>query len=325
MNQDNHPLSSKETERLTEELTEEQRAEQERRRLEALYGPKPSSPASQEGDEPEKRSELSENDTDAPATADYREGEAGESERTDSMVEASETKESGELGTSDTLEKGESAMSDPLEEKGTETITLGEEVCRNLLIFVSPLLIPLYLTILIFKLSILEMVPTATKTVFTLIILGLCSLLPLLLIIGLKKAGLIKDIWLSRRKDRTIPYMIMILALGGAALFFAIKGAPAWMWLIYAGSGAAAIANMAINFRWKICNHATGTAILACAILVMQNFTYPQMNLIWWETGAVILAGITGTLCMAGRTHTLLQTVAGYCTGILGVLLFQLI
>ncbi|MDE5807534.1 MAG: hypothetical protein K2H76_05405, partial [Muribaculaceae bacterium] len=71
-----------------------------------------------------------------------------------------------------------------------------------------PLLMPVYGILLAFNLSILDYMPFSTKLTFTVIVACINMVIPALLVMLLKKFGLVEDLWLNGRKERFIPYII---------------------------------------------------------------------------------------------------------------------
>lgn len=191
-------------------------------------------------------------------------------------------------------------------------------------IIFSPILIPVYVTILVFQLSMFSAVSGTIKLVFTLVAFAFCTLAPIVIIMLLKRYGYIKDMMLSERRERTLPYSLMFFALGGTALFFAFKGATNWFWMLYIGGATSALVNMIINFKWKICSHATALGALVAAMLIIQTKGMPQVEIMWWEIGAVLAAGIVGSSCIATRGSNLWQVLVGYATGFIPVILFEI-
>ena len=123
-----------------------------------------------------------------------------------------------------------------------------------------PLLMPVYGMLLAFGLSILNYVPAGTKLGFTLVVAALNILVPALLILTLKKMGAIRDVGLNNRDERLWPYVISIICLGGTALFVAMKGAPMWLTMFFAGGAVAGIVELIVNHWWKISVHAPAGA-----------------------------------------------------------------
>lgn len=182
-----------------------------------------------------------------------------------------------------------------------------------------PLMMPVYGILLIFNLSILSLATFQTKLLFTLVVLGVNFAFPMLMVIVLKKMGLIHDVGLNGRRERLIPYLISILCLAATGWFLSFKGAPLWVSMFYAGGALAAFVNMIVNFRWKISAHAAGIAGIAAMLIQITKEGFPAPGMTFWITGTILLAGI---LCSArvwlGR-HTLLQVLAGSAVGFLSV------
>lgn len=188
-----------------------------------------------------------------------------------------------------------------------------------------PLLMPVYGIILIFSLSFLSYAPFSTKSVFTLIVFGANFIVPMLLVLLLKKMGLVDDLGLNGRKERLIPYIISIVCLGGTGMFLYMKMAPLWVAMFYAGGALAAFINLMINFRWKISAHAAGIAgVVAMLIQIMKEGpAAPETT--GWIIGSIIVAGLLGSARIWLGRHTLMQVLAGTAVGFLSVWTLSLI
>lgn len=192
--------------------------------------------------------------------------------------------------------------------------------CAHLIswIFV-PLLMPVYGILLIFNLSFLRFAPFGTKLVFTLIVFGANFLVPMLLVLLLKRLGMIQDVGLNGRKERLIPYIITILCLAGTGVFLYLKMAPVWVAMFYAGGALAGLVNLLVNFRWKISAHAAGIAGLVAMLIQVAKEGAPGSGLVWWITGALLCAGLLGSARIWLGRHTLMQVLAGSAVGFLCV------
>ncbi len=210
-----------------------------------------------------------------------------------------------------------------------EDFTPAERVitrCANVISWVFvPLLMPVYGIILIFALSFLRFNPFQTKLVFTLIVFGANFLLPMLLVLLLKKLGMIQDIGLNGRKERLIPYIITIVCLGGTGLFLYLKMAPVWVAMFYAGGALAGLINLIVNFRWKISAHAAGIAGLVAMLIQVIKEGPAADGMVWWIVGAIVTAGCLGSARIWLGRHTLMQVLAGTAVGFLSVWSLSLI
>ena len=234
-----------------------------------------------------------------------------------------------------TSEEPRSASASPLhkEQEPASDETVEEEIPyirESVLVsviynFFSPLLVPTYATIFIFLLSLLIVVAPAAVIPYGLTVFGATCLLPALLILVLRKIGVIESVQLYDRNDRIVPYVIEFLAMGAMAIFFVVKGAMPWIWTIFCAGAAIALVNFAINFRMRISNHCSAMAALLAVLIVIQTYGVPPLPLRWWALGTALFCGIIGTLAILKGRHTIWEVLAGYATGFLGIILFSLI
>ena len=198
--------------------------------------------------------------------------------------------------------------------------------CANVIswIFV-PLLMPVYGIILIFSLSFLSYAPSSTKLVFSLIVFGANFLIPMLLVLLLKKIGLINDVGLNGRRERLIPYIITVTCLGGTGLFLYLKMAPLWVAMFYVGGALAGLINLIINFRWKISAHAAGIAGVVAMLIQVSKEGPSSGSMLWWIVAAILIAGLLGSARIWLGRHTLMQVLAGSAVGFLCVWTLSLI
>lgn len=183
----------------------------------------------------------------------------------------------------------------------------------------GPMLMPAYAIILIFGLSILYFVPTSAKVWFTLFVFGLNVLLPGVLVLALKRFGVVSDIGVNNRTERFIPYLTTLLCLAGTAWLLYSKAFPDWAVKFYIGAAVATLVVMLINFRWKISAHATAVAGLVALLLRLSHQPYVMPQEQTWLIIAIAVAGLTGSARLWLNRHTLTQVLAGYAVGFCAV------
>lgn len=188
-----------------------------------------------------------------------------------------------------------------------------------------PMLMPVYGMLFIFNLSILDFSPLRTKTAITLIVFAINTLVPMLLVLALKWFGIIKDLGLNGRAERTIPYAIIILAMGCTGWYLYSRGAPLWTAMFFCGGAAAGVVNMIINFKWKISAHAAGCAGVFALLIHIAHQGLPVPGVFSWLVVWTIVCGLLGSARIWLRRHSLLQILAGFITGFLGVYLMMMI
>ncbi len=188
-----------------------------------------------------------------------------------------------------------------------------------------PLLMPVYGVLFAFNLSILNFTPVAVKTVFVLITVGITVVIPALMVLLLKRIGIVQDIGLNGQKERLIPYIISILSLAGTGIFMWYKGVPMWLVMFFAGGAVAGLVNLLINFRWKISAHADGIACLVALLIRIMHTMFSMQSTFTWLIVTIALAGLLGSSRVWLGRHTVWQVIAGYAVGFTSVILMTLI
>lgn len=183
-----------------------------------------------------------------------------------------------------------------------------------------PLLMPVYGILLLFDLTILSYAPSSAKWMFTFVVFLINCVIPMMLIVALKKMGVVQDYGLNGRKERLVPYIITVLCMGGTAWYMSAKGAPLWISMFFAGGGIAALINLIVNFRWKISAHAAGIAgVVAMLVHVAHMAFRPDGAAFVWLVIWICLTGLLGSARVWLGRHTVWQVVAGYMVGFFSV------
>ncbi|MBD5356316.1 MAG: phosphatase PAP2 family protein [Bacteroides sp.] len=182
-----------------------------------------------------------------------------------------------------------------------------------------PLLMPVYGLILAFGLSVLDVAPMGMRVNFTLIVAGITVIVPMILVLLLKRIGVINDIGLNNRKERFVPYAITIVAYALTAWFMAAKHAPLWLSMFFAGGALAALINTAINFKWKISAHAAGIAGVVALLIRIAKDGYAEPEIYPWIIVSIALTGLMGSARVWLGRHTVWQVLAGYIVGFCSV------
>lgn len=198
-------------------------------------------------------------------------------------------------------------------------------VARFFYDFFNPFLIASYLTLLLFEMTVLALTAPGASVVYTVTVLGATAIVPAIALVFMRRFGAISALSMPLRSERFVPYVLALLTLGAITLLLAFRGAPLWLWLIYAGGCVAIMANMLINIKIRVSNHATAMAAFIAALVIMQTSGMSIHPLGWWAIGAVIVAGIVGSAAMLLGRHSLLEVAIGYATGFLSVILLGLI
>ena len=204
-----------------------------------------------------------------------------------------------------------------------ESETIWEKIADGISHFLSWILVPLIMPvagiIFIFRLSVLDVIPSGLQVAVIFVIAGINFFAPMLLILMLKLLGVVKDVGLNGQKERLIPYIITALCYGGAAWFVASRGAPVWVAMFFCGGALASIINLFINLKWKISAHATAIAGIVALLIRLQRDSAVEPQLYVWLLITVGAAGLLGSARVWLGRHTVWQVLAGYLVGFCSV------
>lgn len=187
----------------------------------------------------------------------------------------------------------------------------------------SPVVTPTIGIIAVCRLSMLSLAPKSSLFIITAIVFCLTCAIPCAAIFILTKFGDVKDMALTRRSDRLVPYIITGACLLGCGLYLTKTGLPNWIGYFYIGAAIATGVCLIVNFKWKISAHGAGIGGLVALLMMVNRYGLPSYNLWGWVVAAIAIAGLLGAARVWLWRHTPMQTICGMTIGFLGVLLME--
>ena len=182
-----------------------------------------------------------------------------------------------------------------------------------------PMFMPVYGIMLCFGLTVLNFTSFGTRVAFTFITAAFNVVAPMIVVVLLKRFGMIKDIGLNNREERFIPYLVCIVCLVGTALFMLFRGSPIWLVMFFFGGAAAGLVEVIINRWWKISVHAAGIAGIVALLLYLLQFEFTIPATKTWLLISIGASGLLGSSRIWLGRHTLWQVLAGYAVGFCAV------
>ncbi len=182
----------------------------------------------------------------------------------------------------------------------------------------QPLLIPTFGMILLMQLSLFQLFPftyrlfaVAGTTLFT-------CILPLLPILFMMKNRQITDIFISKREERTMPYLFSLLAYVFWVLFlWRTLQFPMEFVLLALGSVVSVVLMVFINLKWKISAHTAGMGGLMGGVFGVAYVA--AVNPAWTIAAVIIITGLVAISRILLKAHTLSQVIGGFVLGFLCV------
>jgi hypothetical protein len=143
-------------------------------------------------------------------------------------------------------------------------------------------------------------------------------ILPTIFIIAMIKTGMVTSKYLSKREDRTMPYIV-------SAIFFyltfyllrELQISPVYYFFMI-GATLLIIVVMGINFFWKISSHMASIGGLAGMMMGISYF----LGTFYFALIAltILMAGITGFARLKLEEHTQAQVYTGFLLGFFTIL-----
>jgi hypothetical protein len=195
-------------------------------------------------------------------------------------------------------------------------------VLKNLALVISVVFQPLLMPTLVFGM-VLFAAPQATTIqeevkfgIFFLIVLS-TLLIPMITIIGLRLAGMVKSLHMANRKDRMLPFLLTCIFFMLTSYFFYQKSEldP----ILWQGMGIISVAVIlltAVTFFWKISAHMIGIGGLVAVVIVLGK-AYSNFPVLYPLLLVLMLSGAIASSRLYLNAHRPLEIYLGFITGFL--------
>jgi len=182
----------------------------------------------------------------------------------------------------------------------------------------QPLLIPTFAMLLLMNMDVFILLPLRWQLkaiVGTFIFTGLLPALPIWL---LMKRGEVNDLFISKREERTMPYLFSFMAYVFWALFmWRTLQFPMFIVAMGMGSAVSIFIIILINLRWKISAHAAGMGGLCGSVFGVCYRT--AINPVWFLAIILLISALVAFSRLELKAHTPGQVLAGFVVGFIMV------
>jgi membrane-associated phospholipid phosphatase len=146
------------------------------------------------------------------------------------------------------------------------------------------------------------------------------ALLPATPILMMLRKGQIRDLYISKREQRTFPYLFSLLAYTFWTIFlWRVLQMPFFIVAMGIGSVLSIIIITLINMKWKISAHLSGVGGLTGGVFA---YCYVMgINPVWLMILMFVVSALTALSRIELKAHTPAQTLAGFTVGFLMVFL----
>ena len=139
------------------------------------------------------------------------------------------------------------------------------------------------------------------------------ALLPALLIGFMIWKKWISDYEVDKKEERLLPYLVMVVALSLAFIFFMVVLAPYWLLGLIGSMILALCVAMVVNKYWKISAHGIGVGGLAGALFSITPLL--TVNPLFLFLPALLVGGLVCSSRVILGRHTFGQVAVGFSLG----------
>ena len=182
----------------------------------------------------------------------------------------------------------------------------------------QPLLIPTMGMIMLMNLDVFSSLPPFWKWVAIVGTFVFTALFPALPVLFLIKKGEVHDVFISKREERTMPYLFSFLAYVFWALFmWRTLQFPLFIVAMGIGSALSIFIILLINMKWKISAHVAGMGGITGAIFGVSYRL--AINPVWLFVLILTVSTLVAISRIELKAHTPAQTLGGFIVGFIAV------
>ena len=182
----------------------------------------------------------------------------------------------------------------------------------------QPLLMPTYAMLLLMNMEIFILLPLRWRLIAiigTFIFTGVLPALPIWLMM---RRGDVNDLFISKREERTMPYLFSFMAYVFWALFmWRTLQFPMFIVAMGMGSAVSIFIIVIINLKWKISAHAAGMGGLCGSVFGVCYRT--AINPVGFIALILLISGLVAFSRLELKAHTPGQVLAGFVVGFIMV------
>jgi membrane-associated phospholipid phosphatase len=178
----------------------------------------------------------------------------------------------------------------------------------------QPLLMPTYGMLLLMNMDIFTILPLRWRLIAIIGTFIFTGILPAIPIYLLMRKGEVNDLFISKKEERTMPYLFSFMAYVFWALFmWRTMQFPTFIVAMGMGSALSIFIIIFINLRWKISAHLAGMGGLTGSIFAVCYRT--AINPVWLFAVILAISSLVALSRIDLKAHTPSQVLAGFVVG----------
>lgn len=195
------------------------------------------------------------------------------------------------------------------------TILMEKRIAQVISVLFYPLFVPTYAFAILLTMPAYfsALMPTSAKWLVIGLVFFTTCIFPTLFFILMIKSGIVSTNYISKREDRTLPYIVSIIFF--YLTYYVLKRLEisAIYYYFMVGATFLNILVMGINFLWKISSHMASIGALAGMMAGLSYFLGTSyFGLI---AATILVSGLVGFARLKLQAHTPAQIYAGFALG----------
>lgn len=182
----------------------------------------------------------------------------------------------------------------------------------------QPLLMPTYGMLILVNLEMFQYMPMLWRFIAVVGTFLFSGILPALPIFMMMRRGEVTDLFISKREQRTLPYLFSLLAYVFWTVFmWKTLQLPAYMVAMGIGTAVSILLITIINTRWKISAHLSGVGGFAGGLFgISYQMAY---NPVVFIIAVFSISALVAVSRIELKAHTPMQTLAGFSLGFISI------
>lgn len=197
------------------------------------------------------------------------------------------------------------------------------KIARVLSVVFSPFYTPVWILIVLFFNSYLQMLPIEYRLFLLFTVFIFTVFIPRLGINIFRMVMSWTHMQLSHREHRHMPYLLTICSYTVCLVVLSRVNVVMFVRGVVMAAFVSQIICVFINAWWKVSTHMVGMGGMVGALIAFSNLFY--FNPMWYVCALILLSGALGTSRIILRQHSLAQVIVGFIIGFVCSLVFILL
>jgi membrane-associated phospholipid phosphatase len=195
-------------------------------------------------------------------------------------------------------------------------MTADHRWARLLSLLLHPLFIPTLAVILLYSIPtyLTFSVPAQIKRLVMLLVFVNTCLAPLMIMLLLKRFGLITNLVLNDRHERMYPTLVSVLFYFFTFYLLKQTNVSVVLSIFMMGATIAVVTGFVVTMFWKISFHMMAMGGFTGFLIALSLLL--SADVVWLLIPAIILSGLIGSARLVLNAHTPTQVYTGWLTGI---------